>query len=99
MKSGVLFHLQQQQQQQQHPRLLRRLWCVFELAAYRIANPEGKVVFQPAGQPGISRKRIRDGLLCQVFVESIVIMIWFLGVTSATVSLLKFKEVHWEMRA
>ncbi|CAE6971872.1 unnamed protein product [Symbiodinium sp. CCMP2592] len=26
---------------------LTRLWCIFELAGYRKANPEGKIVFQP----------------------------------------------------
>ena len=25
----------------------RRLWCVFEVAAYRVANPKGKLTFQP----------------------------------------------------
>ena len=29
-------------------RFSRRLWCVFEVAAYRIANPKGKLTFQPA---------------------------------------------------
>ena len=26
---------------------LPRLWCIFELAAYRRANPNGKIVFAP----------------------------------------------------
>eukprot|EP00438_Fugacium_kawagutii_P035809 Skav235275 [mRNA] locus=scaffold874:304286:309052:+ [translate_table: standard] len=29
------------------PPYLSRLWCIFELAAYRMANPEGKIVLQP----------------------------------------------------
>ncbi|CAK9112400.1 Uncharacterized protein SCF082_LOCUS52111 [Durusdinium trenchii] len=29
------------------PPYLERLWCVFELAAYRHANPKGKLVFAP----------------------------------------------------
>eukprot|EP00438_Fugacium_kawagutii_P007132 Skav214882 [mRNA] locus=scaffold1430:168465:179881:- [translate_table: standard] len=31
------------------PPLLSRLWCVFELAAYRKVNPEGRVVIAPLG--------------------------------------------------
>eukprot|EP00435_Cladocopium_sp_Y103_P068989 s352_g32.t1 len=29
------------------PPYLSRLWCIFELAAYRISNPAGKIVLQP----------------------------------------------------
>jgi len=29
------------------PPYFSRLWCVFEVAAYRMANPDGKVIFQP----------------------------------------------------
>lgn len=29
------------------PPYFSRLWCVFEVAAYRIANPKGKITFQP----------------------------------------------------
>ncbi|CAJ1356927.1 unnamed protein product [Effrenium voratum] len=29
------------------PPYLSRLWCVFELAAYRMANPSGRITFQP----------------------------------------------------
>ena len=31
----------------QHTSLLVRLWCVFELAAYRMANPDGRMVLAP----------------------------------------------------
>eukprot|EP00438_Fugacium_kawagutii_P007128 Skav214878 [mRNA] locus=scaffold1430:156424:157570:- [translate_table: standard] len=31
------------------PPLLSRLWCVFELAAYRKVNPEGRIVIAPLG--------------------------------------------------
>lgn len=44
------------------PRLFSRLWCIFELAAFRKANPKGKIVLAPllpgerrSGERGVPR--------------------------------------------
>ena len=48
------------------PLYLTRVWCVFELAAYRIANPAGRITFQPIFVENIVLRSFGGVVFCTV---------------------------------
>eukprot|EP00435_Cladocopium_sp_Y103_P013215 s1548_g3.t1 len=61
------------------PPYFSRLWCVFEVAAYRIANPKGKITFQPVFVENL----VIIAWLC------VFMIVWF------DISGLQFPEFRW----
>ena len=54
---GNLYNFQPQAHTVRVLRLFSRLWCIFELAAFRKANPNGRIVLAPLILGNVMRSR------------------------------------------